>query len=57
MPFDTFSYTVGTVLGLPVVLTQVESKLVGIEFLACLNEVQEELLFYPRHRRWRWRRR
>ena len=24
-------------------------------FLACLDEVQEELLYYPWRRRWRWR--
>ena len=26
-------------------------------FLARLDEFQEELLYYPRRRRWRWRRR
>ena len=40
-------------------LCQPSSK--WVPFLACLEEVQEELLYYPRHwlwrQRWRWRRR
>ena len=33
------------------------SVCLGLWFLACLDEVQEELLYYPRHQHWRrhWR--
>ena len=38
-----------------IILQQITAQTSVTSFLACLDEVQEELLYYPWHRHWLWR--